>query len=549
MLTLRFLKICLVLTLCSVSTFAQKGKTLFETNCSSCHNFKQDGIGPQLGGLASQVDKNWLLDYIKDPQAKIDGGDKRSVALFKKYKVYMPGFSHIATSELNEIVDYIYAQAAPKQAKGAGFGPEILDPIPGKVQLSDLVLNIEPFTSIPFSGEKKLGTRISKMDFHPVTKENYILDLRGKLYRLNGTEPEVYLDMAAEMPHFVNQPGLATGFGSFAFHPDFGSNGLLYTTHTEAPGSAPADFAYADSIKVTLQWVVTEWKTNDPLAVPFKGTPRELFRVNVVTGIHGVQEITFNPLAKKGDADYGNLYIGVGDGGAVESGYAFIPNNTDHIWGCVLRIDPSGRNSENGKYGIPPSNPYAGTDKRGEIYAMGFRNPHRICWTSDGKMLVTNIGQKQIESINLLKPGLNFGWPYREGTFMLDTYGDLNKVYALPKKDKKSGYTYPVVQLDHDELNAISTGYEYTGNLIPELKGKFVFCSVVKGRLLYINIADLKQGKMAEVKEWKVAKDGEIVKFNELAGNNRVDLRFGRDANGELYLFTKPDGKVYRLVK
>jgi len=34
----------------------------------------------------------------------------------------------------------------------------------------------------------------------------------------------------------------------------------------------------------------------------------------MVSGIHGVQEITFNPLAKKGDEDYGLLYIGIGDG-------------------------------------------------------------------------------------------------------------------------------------------------------------------------------------------------------------------------------------------
>ena len=69
----------------------------------------------------------------------------------------------------------------------------------------------------------------------------------------------------------IHQPaGLATGFGSFAFHPDFAKNGLLYTTHTEAPGSAPADFVYADSIKVTLQWVLTEWKVNDPNAAVFQ---------------------------------------------------------------------------------------------------------------------------------------------------------------------------------------------------------------------------------------------------------------------------------------
>ena len=80
---------------------------------------------------------------------------------------------------------------------------------------------------------------------------------------------------------------------------------------------------------MTLQWVLTEWKTENPGAATFSGTSRELFRVNMVTGIHGVQEITFNPLSKPGDEDYGMLYIGVGDGGSVENGYPFLAHSIE----------------------------------------------------------------------------------------------------------------------------------------------------------------------------------------------------------------------------
>ena len=102
----------------------------------------------------------------------------------------------------------------------------------------------------------------------------------------------LYLDMVKEKPKFIHRPGLATGFGSFAFHPEFQKNGLLYTTHVESPGSGKADFAYNDSIKVTLQWVLSEWKTETPNAFPFTGKSRELLRVNMVGSFHGVQEIT-----------------------------------------------------------------------------------------------------------------------------------------------------------------------------------------------------------------------------------------------------------------
>ena len=57
-------------------------------------------------------------------------------------------------------------------------------------------------------------------------------------------------------------------------------------------------------------------------------------------------------------------------------------------FGKILRIDPLGKNSRNGKYGIPTGNPFVGhTGALGEIYAYGFRNAHRLSWDlSDGTM-------------------------------------------------------------------------------------------------------------------------------------------------------------------
>ena len=89
------------------------------------------------------------------------------------------------------------------------------------------------------------------------------------------------------------------------------------------PASAKADFSYPDSIPVLLQWVLTEWKT-DPAAFPFSGKGREILRIDMPTGIHGMQEITFNRFAKPGDEDYGLLYIGIGDGGSAEIGHALV---------------------------------------------------------------------------------------------------------------------------------------------------------------------------------------------------------------------------------
>lgn len=527
----------------------KEGGDLFETHCASCHGFEQDGIGPHLGGITREQPLDWLRSFIKNPTAMIESGDERAKAVFERYNTYMPGFDYLEDPEIDAIIAYMHQHEAPMVQEGAR-SDSILNPIPEPIPLSDLVVNLEWISTIPASAENKPVTRIAKMDYHPVSKDLYIVDLRGKMYRMDGEETEVYLDMQEKMVNFINEPGLATGFGNFAFHPDFGNNGLLYTSHTEKPGTAPADFAYGDSIKSTLQWVVTAWKTDSPLQVPFQGSSREIFRIDMVTGIHGMQELTFNPLVGKGEEDYGLLYIGIGDGGSVGAGYAWVPHGPTQAWGTVFRIDPSGTNSANGQYGIPPGNPFVGNEKGWltEIYAHGFRNAHRITWTKMGNLLVSNIGQKQIESVYIVEPGDDSGWPVREGNFVIDPDLNINLVFPLPENDAELGYTYPVVMYDHDEGNAISGGYEYWGNEVPALKGKYLFGDIVKGRLFYVETADLERGKQAPIYEWTVNYEGTSTPLTELAGSNRVDLRLARDHAGEMYLFTKADGKVYKMV-
>ncbi len=532
------------------SVLIVKGQKTFSANCSSCHGFNQDAIGPQLGGITAQVSADWIKNFIKNPQAVIESGDERAQLLFDRYKLMMPSFAHLKEDEVEGIVAFISTKKAPvRTAKNADDPNALRNPIPEPIPMSDLTIEMEPITQIPASSETGQLTRICKLDFHPDTKELFVVDLRGKLYKLEDNKPVLYLDIASKFPNFINTPGLATGFGSFAFHPEFSKNGLLYTSHTESAGSGKPDFAFNDSIKVTLQWVLTEWKTNKPNAVPFEGKGRELFRVNMVHQIHGMQELTFNKLSKPGDEDYGLLYIGIGDGGAVEMGYPFLAHSKEKIWGTVIRIDPLKRNSHNGKYGIPSTNPFvknATPNTVKEIYAFGFRNPHRISWTQAGQMMVSNIGHHNIESLYWVLPGHDHGWHIREGKFAMNADGNMFNVFTIPTNDT-SNVSYPVAQYDHDEGNAISGGFEYTGSLIPELKGKYLFGDIVKGRLFYIELKDMKQGSQAQIREWQVSLNGKKELLTDLCGAKKVDLRFGRDSKGEIYILTKPDGRIYRL--
>lgn len=530
------------------------GQSLFQQKCAACHSFKQQGIGPNLAGLTSLVSSQWLTGFISNSQEMVKNGDKRAVEVFKKFKVPMPSFADIDANEMTALLSYLHTQkksAADKSLvdkTAVGLGPVLENPVPLKIAKAGLTLKLEQVLTAPATAAQVPVARINQMTvLKDSTERVFLEDLRGQLYQMMGDSLRVVFDISKLEPAFIHSPGHATGFGSFAFHPAFLQNGLFYTTHTEKPGSVKADFVYEDSIKVFLQWIITEWKIDNPGAAVFTGTPREVLRINMPSQVHGMQQIAFNPLAAKDSADFGLLYIGIGDGGTAEAGFSQVCSTNKRPWSSVLRIDPLGNNSKNGRYGIPVINPFA-ADKdpatMGEIFVRGFRNPNRFCWAPDGRMLIADIGLNNIEELNIAKPGADYGWPAREGSFVLNYKGRMNKVYRLPPGRDK--YLPPVVQYDHDEGNAISAGFVYDGP-IEILKGKYIFGDIVGGRVFYVETKDLVQGKRAVIKEFALSFDGKPSTFNLITDNAKADLRFGIGENNNWYLYTKTDGRVWIL--
>ena len=100
-------------------------------------------------------------------------------------------------------------------------------------------------------------------------------DSRGLLYRIDANnQPHVYADVGAIFPLSVYRR-LASGFIGFAFHPEFATNGLLYTVHGEngpgnpkTPDFIPPGYGLKD---VTYHNVVTEWRATNPAAGTFAG--------------------------------------------------------------------------------------------------------------------------------------------------------------------------------------------------------------------------------------------------------------------------------------
>jgi hypothetical protein len=447
----------------------------------------------------------------------------------------------------------------------------ILDPIPERPVASGMALTVEEFVAFPKSSptptpvDSRLvrWARINQIGEIPDgSRRMFAADLNGSLFVIERRQPHLYLDVGRTFaPDFFSGRGLGQGFGFVAFHPDFNSNGKFYTVHTEA-GSAIASKVPDLKPQSTTVYhgVVTEWTARNPSGAIFEGQRREVLRLGFAGQVHGIQQIDFNPTARKSEPDYGLLYIAVGDGG--QGVVRDVPQDLAMPHGKILRIAPFGTNSANGRYGIPLSNPFvAKPGVLGEIYAYGMRDPHRFSWDTAGnhRLLLGHIGEHAIEAIYEIRTGDNLGWSQREGPFVFSRE-DRCHLYPLPANDATFGYTYPIAAYDHDPPpglpciqdsgHAVAGGFVYRGRRAPELKGKYVFGDIVDGRIFYAHEQEMRRGgKPAVIYELAII-DAKGVRrtMQDLAGDRRVDLHIGSDRVGELYLLSKANGKSWRVA-
>ncbi|PXY22263.1 PQQ-dependent sugar dehydrogenase [Prauserella muralis] len=456
------------------------------------------------------------------------------------------------------------------QAAARDDGP-ILDPIPHDPVTSGLGLTVTEFARFPKSEPTPAPTdprlmrhaRINHLGELPDgSGRTYVPDLNGSLYLLGADRrPRAYLDVKASFPDFFSGRGLGQGFGFVTFHPGFARNGIFYTVHTESGAALATPTTHPGQPGTRFHGVVTEWTADDPAADVFHGSRREVLRLGFATQIHGIQQIGFNPTARPGDTDHGLLYVAVGDGGLGVSSTEPQELSTPH--GKILRIDPAGDDGPTGSYGIPAANPFTDTPGAlGEIFAYGMRDPHRFSWDpqAGNRMFLAHIGQHAIEAVYEVRSGDNLGWSEREGTFRYDR-ADRCRLYPLPADDEQYGYVYPVAQYDHnppagwncdgDVGRAISGGFVYRGEAVPQLRGKYLFADLVDGRVFYTEAARMRRGaEPATIHTLKIY-DQDTQRWTstaELAGDSRVDLRLGRDAEGELYLLSKANGTVWKIT-
>jgi hypothetical protein len=470
----------------------------------------------------------------------------------------MPSFAHLEEMEIRSVLGYIHQQTALHHIEPFSLDTDTAETgLTGRlvppVKQSELKIELEEVVQIPRMPGSSPDLGVVTLRPHPSGDGTlFVSDQNGIIYRINEGKAEIFLDVRAYIPDFQSGPGIATGIASFDFHPDFLNNGLFYMLHAETYKGQAADYSiFADTLHANVQWVLAEWKMEDVEANVFKGTHRELLRLHAPTYGHGAQDLAFIPGLNTGDPDYGLLYFGFGDGGSNNIGRPELGHHSTSFLGTIMRIDPLGTNSTNGKYGIPASNLFADeTDPATvrEIYAYGFRNPHRLAWdpAHGNRMMATDIGEANIEELNIIENGGDYGWPNREGIYGIATTRNLKKVFNLQKSDQDL-YNLPFAQYDHVEGNAISGGYVYEGDLAL-LKNKYVFGDIVSGKLYYVNMDP--QLTDSSVYQLSIVAEGAETTLREMSQLKRMHLRIGYDRFAkQLYVITKADGRIRRVSK
>src|SRR5262249_4760471 len=150
----------------------------------------------------------------------------------------------------------------------------------------------------------------------------FVNDLNRNLYILDKTTKvfTAYINFEEVFPKFDNDPGYSGGLVTFAFDPDYPTNGKFYTVHTEdpaKPGSAVPTNANLPGLDVTgytttatvnppagsiaREAVLIEWTDTNISNNTFEGTARELLRIGFNDVVHPMGDLIFNPLAHPGD--------------------------------------------------------------------------------------------------------------------------------------------------------------------------------------------------------------------------------------------------------
>jgi uncharacterized protein (TIGR03118 family) len=169
---------------------------------------------------------------------------------------------------------------------------------------------------------------------------------------------------------------------------------------------------------------------------------------------------------------------------------------------------------------------------------------------------VGDVGQNDVEEIDIVQRGGNYGWPIKEGMFLF-----ANRTLTAPPRGPAEGAAYqfspgfprglidPIAEYDHADAPDLETevrvaivgGYVYRGHRLKDLKGHYVFGDYsgeigtpVAGHLYFLD-------KQNQIKELIIPSR---IGFGGKTALGLAVLGFGQDTQGELYLLANRSGTL-----
>ncbi|HEY3260344.1 MAG TPA: PQQ-dependent sugar dehydrogenase [Pseudonocardiaceae bacterium] len=304
------------------------------------------------------------------------------------------------------------------------------------------------------------------------------------------------------------------GLIGVAVSPGFRSDRTLYTVRGVP---ATGEGAGANGKFLASAWIVTVDGDGNPTGLTGE---RVLLEAPTDDIAHGMTTV----LA----AEDGTLWISIGDSAsyAVVDPQALRALDLDDPHGKILHVDQDGSGVE--------TNPYYQTGApnswRSRVWASGFRSPFRLSLhPTSGLPIVGDVGWSEIEEVDLVQRGGNYGWPCWEGPQRTVGYRELPACASV-------GTVAPLYSYPRPAGNSVTGGVVYTGSSYPAAyQGAYFF-------------GDFGSGAM-----WTMAFDdaGQLVRVPEVppfATGLGGPVKFATAPNGDIVYGSLYSGVVRQLV-
>lgn len=314
-----------------------------------------------------------------------------------------------------------------------------------------------------------------------------ISERSGILYRFTNDE---LIEIAGLPPIFARGQG---GLLDLQLHPDYRENGWLYIAFSDVADEAGEEGGNTSIIRARL-----DGNRLVDVEKIFNGEP------DTNKAHHFGCKLVFDR--------EGYLYFGIGDRGYRE----FNPQSLSNHNGKIHRIHDDGS--------VPADNPFVNEPgAMPSIYSYGHRNPQgTVMHPETGEIWESEHGPRGGDELNLIKPGLNYGWP-------VISYGINYDGTTFTELTEKEGMEQPVTYWDPSIAPCGMTFV--TGDRYPAWKH-----NILIGSLRFKNV------ERVVLDGYKVLKKEQLVEDIGRVRNVKMS------PDGYIYVAIETPGKIVRLI-